>query len=401
MTCTTAGATSDGDRFLPSPYASPSNHSLTLLPLSDPEKRRYGRQVLLPEVGIEGQERLQASRVLIVGAGGLGSPLALYLAAAGVGHISLVDDDVVDESNLHRQPLHGTADVGRSKLDSALERLKDLNPHISVTTHAARFTSENAMGLLQGHDVIADGTDNFQTRYLVNDASVLSGVPNVHASVFRFEGQVSVFGAPGGPCYRCLYPEPPPPGLVPSCAEGGVLGVLPGTVGTLQATEVLKLLLGIGTPLIGRLLLYDALSANFDTVSIQRDPGCPLCGDQPSIDKLIDYDAFCGLEAVPEMTVVELNDRQARDTAPYLLDVREPEELQLASIGGTLIPLGELSSRLHELNRDEELVVYCRTGVRSAQAVRLLQDHGFGRAQNLKGGLRAWSLEIDPEIPIY
>lgn len=362
------------------------------MPLSNLERHRYSRHLLLPEVGAAGQQRLSRSRVLIVGLGGLGSPLAIYLAAAGVGHLGLVDDDVVDSSNLHRQPLHGTSDLGRPKLESGIDRLRDLNPYINVTPHHARLTSENALELIKQYDVVADGTDNFPTRYLVNDASVLLGVPNVHASVFRFEGQVSVFGAPGGPCYRCLYPEPPPPGLVPSCAEGGVLGVLPGTVGTLQATEVLKLLLGIGEPLVGRLLMYDALSAGFETLEVPRNPDCPLCGLSPSIRTLVDYDAFCGLEAVPEISVAELSARLG-SKPPRLLDVRDPEERAADSLGGAFIPLGQLAGRLEELDRSEELVVYCRSGVRSGQAVRLLLEQGFTGPRNLAGGLLAWRLQ--------
>lgn len=363
------------------------------MPLSDLERHRYSRHLLLPEVGTAGQQRLSESRVLIVGLGGLGSPLAIYLAAAGVGHLGLVDDDVVDASNLHRQPLHGTSDLGRQKSDSAIDRLKDLNPHIRITAHPARLTSENALGLIEQYDVVADGTDNFPTRYLVNDASVLLSVPNVHASVFRFEGQVSVFGAPGGPCYRCLYPEPPPPGLIPSCAEGGVLGVLPGTVGTLQATEVLKLLLGIGEPLVGRLLMYDALSASFEELEVRRNLDCPICGDLPSIRSLVDYDAFCGLGAVPEISVAELSTKLEESAPPRLLDVREPEERETDSLGGAFIPLGQLAGRLDELDPGEELVVYCRSGVRSGQAVRLLLEQGFAHPRNLSGGIVAWRLQ--------
>jgi adenylyltransferase/sulfurtransferase len=378
-------------------------------PLSPPELRRYSRHLLLPEIGLAGQEKLKASAVLVVGAGGLGSPLALYLAAAGVGRLGLVDFDVVDESNLHRQVIHGTSDVGRSKLDSATEKLREINPHIEIQTFPARLTSANALEIFHGFDVVADGTDNFPTRYLVNDAAVLTGIPNVYASIFRFEGQVSIFGAKGGPCYRCLYPEPPPPGLVPSCAEGGVLGVLPGTVGTLQATEVIKYLLGIGKPLVGRLLLYDALGVQFQTVEVPKNPACPACGENPTLTALIDYDEFCGTgisplpETVPEVTVAELKRRLDAGSTPFLLDVREHSETEIATLHAKLIPLGQLESRLEELAdcREKEIVVHCRTGVRSADAVRLLRGHGFTGAVNLAGGIRAWSEEIDPTVPVY
>lgn len=365
--------------------------------LSTDELRRYSRHLVLPAFGSEGQRRLKASSVLLVGAGGLGSPLALYLAAAGVGHLGLVDFDTVDETNLQRQVLHGTKDVGRLKLDSARDRLHDLNPHVEVTLHPVRLTRENALDILRGYDVVADGTDNFATRYLVNDACVLLGRPNVYASIFRFEGQASVFGMPGGPCYRCMFPEPPPPGLVPSCAEGGVLGVLPGLVGTIQATEVIKVLTGIGTPLVGRLLLIDALEMQFRTLKLGRDPACPVCGDAPSITGLIDYDAFCGTaapppDAVPEMTVDALRARLDGGARPFLLDVRRPDERAVSGIGGPLIPVDELAGRLDELHphRDDEIVVYCRSGARSARAVRLLREHGFARAVNLAGGMLAW-----------
>lgn len=378
-------------------------------PFSPAELRRYSRHVLLPEIGLTGQEKLRDSAVLLIGAGGLGSPLALYLAAAGVGRLGLVDFDVVDESNLHRQVIHGTSDVGRSKLDSATEKLRDINPHIEIQTFPIRLTSANAMEIFRGFDVVADGTDNFPTRYLVNDAAVLSGIPNVYASIFRFEGQVSVFGAPDGPCYRCLYPEPPPPGLVPSCAEGGVLGVLPGTIGTLQATEVVKQLLGIGESLVGRLLLYDALEMRFQMIDVPKNPDCPACGTNPTLNTLIDYDQFCGTGAeapaaeVPETTVTELKRRLDAGRAPFLLDVREPAETEIATIHAQLIPLGQLESRLEELSghRHQEIVVHCRTGARSADAVRILQRHGFTGAINLAGGIRAWSEEIDPAVPVY
>ncbi len=382
--------------------------------LSPEEIGRYSRHLILPEVGMAGQQKLKAASVLLVGAGGLGSPLALYLAAAGVGRLGLVDFDVVDASNLQRQVLHGTSDVGRSKLASARDRLHEINPHVKVELHETHLNSENALDLLAAYDVVADGTDNFPTRYLVNDACVLLGKPNVYASIFRFEGQASVFGAPEGPCYRCLYAEPPPPGLVPSCAEGGVLGVLPGLVGTIQATEVLKMILGIGEPLVGRLLLIDALSMQFRALKVRKNPDCPICGEHPTLSGLIDYDAFCGIapaasngqkvEAlVPEMTVQELKARMDRGDAPFVLDVRKPHEVAIASLSAPLIPLDELPRRLGDLEayRDKEIVVHCRSGVRSAEAVRLLQEAGFRYPINLKGGILAWSDEIDSSVPKY
>lgn len=382
--------------------------------LSHEEISRYSRHLILPEIGMAGQQKLKAASVLLVGAGGLGSPLAMYLAAAGVGRLGLVDFDVVDASNLHRQLLHGTKDVGRSKLSSAYDRIKDLNPHVDVERHETLLSRDNALDLIGAYDLVADGTDNFPTRYLVNDASVLTGTPNVYASIYRFDGQVSVFGAPGGPCYRCLYPEPPPPGLVPSCAEGGVLGVLPGIVGTLQATEVIKQICGIGEPLVGRLLLVDALTMDFRQLKLHRDPHCPVCGDTPTQTTLIDYEAFCGIpqqggapaaaEAdVPEVTVQAFKAQRDAGTAPFLLDVRKPYEADIASLGGVLIPLDELPDRLDELSdyRAAPMVVHCRSGVRSAKAVRLLQEAGFTEAMNLKGGILAWSEEIDPAVPQY
>lgn len=386
--------------------------------LSAAEKSRYARHLILPEFGLEGQQKLKASSVLLVGAGGLGSPLAMYLAAAGVGRIGLVDFDVVDTSNLQRQVIHGTKDVGRPKLASARDRIADINPHVEVELHNTHLSSENALEIIRGYDVVADGTDNFPTRYLVNDACVLAGKPNVYASIFRFEGQVSVFGMPPGaghdntPCYRCVYEQPPPPGLVPSCAEGGVLGVLPGLVGTMQATEVIKVLTGIGEPLVGRLLLVDALSMTFRTLKLRRNPACPVCGDHPTQTELIDYQAFCGLPAangaaeeagVPEVTVTELKARLDRGDRPFILDVRKPHEYEIAHLSGVLIPVDELEGRLEELaaHREEEIVVHCRSGVRSARAVELLRARGFTGAVNLKGGILAWSDEIDPEMPTY
>ena len=382
--------------------------------LTPDELRRYQRHLTLPEVGVEGQKKLKAASVLLVGAGGLGSPLALYLAAAGVGRLGIVDFDVVDETNLQRQVLHGTKDVGRPKLASARDRLLDVNPYVQLDLHEVRLTSDNALNLVADYDLVADGTDNFPTRYLVNDASVLTRTPNVYASIFQFEGQVSVFGMPEGPCYRCLYPEPPPPGLVPSCAEGGVLGILPGFVGTLQATEVIKLLLGVGEPLVGRLLLLDALSTTFRTLKVRKNPDCPVCGTHPTVTELIDYELFCGLpsngtappaeQAVPEVTVHDLKARRDLGEAPFLLDVRKPFEAAIASLGADqLIPVEELADRLHEVRAapHQEIVVHCRSGVRSARAVRLLHEAGFTHAVNLKGGVLAWSDEIDPSMLRY
>jgi sulfur-carrier protein adenylyltransferase/sulfurtransferase len=375
--------------------------------LSRAEVYRYSRHLILPEVGVEGQQRLKESNVLLVGAGGLGSPTALYLAAAGVGHLGIVDFDVVDESNLQRQVLHGTKDVGRPKLDSARARIADINPHVDVTSYEARLTSDNALDILRGYDVVIDGTDNFATRYLTNDACVLLGIPNVYGSIFRFEGQVSVFATAEGPCYRCLFREPPPPGLVPSCAEGGVLGVLPGTIGTLQATEALKLLLGIGEPLIGRLLLYDALQARFRTVNLRKDPACPACGTH-EIRTLIDYDAFCGVEPrmddseIPEITPAELAARLQRNEALDLIDVREPFEWEIARISAArLVPLATLAGAYASLDPERDLVVHCKSGKRSANAVRQLRAAGFRRVWNLAGGIQRWSAEVDPSVPRY
>lgn len=382
--------------------------------LTPEEYQRYNRHLILPEVGVEGQKKLKAASVLLIGTGGLGSPMAMYLAAAGVGRLGLVDFDVVDSSNLQRQVLHGTSDVGRSKLESARDRIADINPHVEIDLYNARLSSENALDIFQGYDLVADGTDNFPTRYLVNDASVLTGIPNVYASIFRFEGQVSVFGAEGGPCYRCVYPEPPPPGLVPSCAEGGVLGVLPGIVGSLQAGEVIKLILGAGDPLIGRLLLFDALESSFRTLRLRRNPDCPVCGDHPTQQHLIDYEQFCGLPPaghapamhtdVPEITVAELSRLAENGTRPFLLDVRKPFEAEIASIGADqLIPVEELADRLAEIQADytSDVVIHCRSGARSARATKLLLEAGFQRVRNLKGGILAWSEEIDPDVPQY
>ena len=375
--------------------------------LNPEEVQRYSRHLMLPEMGVEGQERLKDSSVLCIGAGGLGSPLALYLAAAGVGRLGMVDFDVVEFSNLQRQIIHTTDDVGRPKLASATDKLKAINPHVQVEAHEIRLSSANALELFRNYDVIADGTDNFPTRYLVNDACVLTGKPNVYGSIFRFEGQASVFGVPGGPCYRCLYPEPPPPGLVPSCAEGGVLGILPGMVGTIQATEAIKLLLGIGRPLVGRLLLFDALELSFREVRLRPDPGCPVCGENPTIDKLIDYEQFCGVGQVQEGEVAEITVTQLQQELEagrdlVVLDVRNPYEIEICRLeGSVVIPLPVLMDRVDELDPEKEMVVFCRSGVRSATAIRQLQGRGFSRMRNLQGGILAWAEEIDPSMPTY
>ena len=384
----------------------------TELPLTNEEVRRYSRHLILPDVGLAGQVKLKNARVLLIGVGGLGSPLALYLAAAGVGTLGLVDADVVDETNLQRQVIHGTKDVGRPKLDSAADRIHDVNPNVRVEKHETMLSSENALELFRQYDLVADGTDNFPTRYLVNDACVLTGRPNVYGSIFRFEGQASVFAAKDGPCYRCLYPEPPPPGLVPSCAEGGVLGVLPGIVGLLQATEVVKLILGIGTPLKGRLLLFDALAMSFRELKLRKDPNCPVCGPNPTVRALIDYQEFCGIRpdvdrASGELRTITPADLKARldaGEAVALLDVREPQEFELCRIPGSrLVPLGELPAHLSELDSSKELVVHCRTGVRSAKAIEMLAQAGFARARmfNLEGGIDAWARDVDPTMPRY
>jgi adenylyltransferase/sulfurtransferase len=380
--------------------------------LTADEVRRYSRHLIMPEVGVDGQKKLKAASVLCIGAGGLGSPAALYLAAAGIGRLGIVDFDAVDFSNLQRQILHGTPDVGRPKLLSARDRLQAINPHVRIETHETALTSRNALDLLRDYDVILDGTDNFPTRYLVNDACVLLGKPNAYGSIFRFEGQASVFGAPGGPCYRCLYPEPPPPGLVPSCAEGGVIGVLPGVIGTIQATEAIKLILGVGRPLIGRLLLYDAFAMHFRELKLRRDPECPVCGAHPTVRALIDYDQFCGITpagppaaGVPETTVEALKQRLDRGDRVFVLDVREPNEHQICRIeGSTLLPLGELPRRLAELPKGPgapDIVVHCKMGGRSAKAVKQLTDAGFTRVQNLKGGILEWIDRIDPAQSKY
>ncbi len=379
--------------------------------LTNEEIRRYSRHLIMPEVGIRGQEKLKDAKVLCIGTGGLGSPLAMYLAAAGVGTLGLVDFDVVDESNLQRQVIHGTPDVGRRKVESARETIGEINPGVRVVLHETRLTSENALEILAGYDVVADGTDNFPTRYLVNDACVLLGKPNCYGSIFRFEGQASVFCHADGPCYRCLYPEPPPPGLVPSCAEGGVLGILPGVVGLVQATEAVKLVLGIGEPLVGRLLLYDALAMRFREMRIRKDPACPVCGEARTITKLIDYEQFCGMpdqaarervEAEFEITPAELARKIAAGEDVVVLDVRNPDEVAICRIDGSeVIPLPALLEGLGRLDSARDMVVHCHHGMRSAQAVNFLRGLGFTRVKNLRGGIDAWSTEVDPSIPRY
>jgi molybdopterin/thiamine biosynthesis adenylyltransferase/rhodanese-related sulfurtransferase len=378
--------------------------------LTKEEVMRYSRHLIMPEVGMEGQLKIKAAKVLCIGTGGLGAPLGLYLAAAGVGRIGLVDFDVVDTTNLQRQVLFGTSDVGQPKTAAAANRLRNLNPDIRIDTYETQLTSANALELFKDYDIIVDGTDNFPTRYLVNDACVISGKPNVYGSIFRFEGQITVFGYPGGPCYRCLYPEPPPPGLVPSCAEGGVLGVLPGIVGTIQAAETLKLIIGKGEPLIGRLLLFDALAMKFRELKLRKNPDCPVCGTHPTVTKLIDYAEFCGVRGeeapttvtnVPEITAPELKARLDKGDDIYVLDVREPHEYQICNINGHLIPLGELPQRVHELDSSREIVAHCKSGKRSAQAVEFLRGAGFRKISSLKGGILAWSDEVDPTVPKY
>jgi adenylyltransferase/sulfurtransferase len=377
--------------------------------LNREEFLRYGRHLIIPEVGLEGQRRLKSASVLIIGAGGLGSPLAFYLTAAGVGRIGIVDFDVVDLSNLQRQILHTTKDVGRSKLESAREKLESLNPNVKIETYEMRLTSENALDLIKEYDIVVDGTDNFPTRYLVNDACVFLKKPNVYGSIFRFEGQVSVFYADKGPCYRCLYKEPPPPGLVPSCAEGGVLGVLPGIIGTIQALETIKLILGIGEPLIGKLLLFDALKMKFRELKLRKDPECPVCGENPTVKELIDYEAFCGItpeqilhQSGLEITPEELKEKLENGEDIILIDVREPVEYEINRIEGSkLIPLSKLPEKVNELDQTREIVLYCKMGGRSARAVQLLRELGFTRVKNLAGGIDAWIEKIDPTMPRY
>ncbi len=385
----------------------------TTLPTLNPDElARYSRHLILPEVGMEGQQRLKAAHVLCVGTGGLGSPLAFYLAAAGIGTLGLVDFDVVDASNLQRQIIHSTKDIGRKKLDSAAEKLTALNPALNVVKHETMLTSANALDILKDYDIVADGTDNFPTRYLVNDACVLLGKPNVYGSIFRFEGQASVFATKDGPCYRCLYPEPPPPGLVPSCAEGGVLGILPGLVGVMQATEVIKLILGKGETLVGRLLLIDALNMRFRELKLRKNPDCPVCGAHPTVTQLIDYQQFCGImpetpqeknlkNGIPQITVKELKARLDAGEDVQLIDVREPYEFQIAQIGGKLIPQNDVPNRLNEIDRDREVVVHCKSGGRSQRIAEFLKQAGYPNVSNVAGGITAWSDEIDPKVPKY
>ena len=376
--------------------------------LSKDEILRYSRHLIMPEVGMDGQFKLKAAKVLLVGTGGLGAPLGLYLAAAGVGRIGLVDFDVVDFTNLQRQVIHGTSDVGRKKLDSAADRMREINPFVRIDKHEVALSSENALEILRDYDIIVDGTDNFPTRYLVNDACVLLGKPNVYGSIFRFEGQATVFAYEGGPCYRCLYPEPPPAGLVPSCAEGGVLGILPDTIGLIQATETVKLILGSGEPLVGRLLLYDALAMRFRELKIRKNPECPVCGAHPTITKLIDYQQFCGISQEPaasgdgDIDAVEVKAKLDRREPLMLIDVREPHEYQICRIpDAKLIPLGELPKRVNELNTADEIVAHCKSGVRSAKAVDFLKTAGFRKVRNMRGGILAWSDKVDPSVPKY
>ena len=382
------------------------------LSLSNQEVERYSRHLIMPEVGMDGQLKLKAASVLCIGAGGLGSPVAMYLAAAGVGRLGLVDFDVVDYSNLQRQVIHGTPDVGRSKLESARDTLVAINPEVAIDLHETALSSSNAFDVLGDYDIVVDGTDNFPTRYLVNDACVLLRKPNVFGSIFRFEGQASVFATKQGPCYRCLYPEPPPPGLVPSCAEGGVLGILPGVVGTIQATETVKLIIGVGEPLINRFMIYDALRMKFRELKLRRDPECPVCGDRPTVTQLIDYDQFCGITPTnpvlddstsgDDVTVEELKLFIDNNDGVFLLDVREPQEHQICSIpGSVLIPLGELPNRISELGGHKDVVVHCKSGVRSAKAVKILSDAGFTKVRNLSGGILRWIDVVDPSLPKY
>jgi len=413
-----ATATKDGDTLSLVPSIA-GGSALAAPPeqatLSKEEILRYSRHLIIPEVGIEGQQKLKAAKVLLVGAGGLGAPLGLYLAAAGVGKIGLVDFDTVDFTNLQRQVIHFTSDVGRKKLDSAAEKMKAINPYVEIARHEVALTSENALDILKDYDLVVDGTDNFPTRYLVNDACVLLGKPNVYGSIFRFEGQATVFAYEGGPCYRCLYPEPPPPGLVPSCAEGGVLGILPGTIGLIQATETVKLILGIGEPLVGRLLLYDALGMRFRELKLRRNPECPVCGDHPTVTRLIDYHQFCGVPqasaASPvqeskvnpgEIDVLELKQKIDRGDNFVLIDVREPHEYRICSIPGSkLIPLGEFPKHVGEFDPNADIVIHCKSGMRSAKACAVLRQAGFQNVRNVVGGILAWSTNVDPSVPKY
>jgi adenylyltransferase/sulfurtransferase len=404
----------DGDELtiVPSIAGGAVEATATEATLSSDEVLRYSRHLIIPEVALGGQLKLKQAKVLLVGAGGLGAPLGLYLAAAGVGTIGVIDADVVDHTNLQRQVQFGTGDVGVPKLEATERRLKDLNPYVNIIKHETWLSSENALDIIKDYDIVVDGTDNFPTRYLVNDACVMLGKPNVYGSIFRFEGQISVFHAQQGPCYRCLYPEPPPPGLVPSCAEGGVLGVLPGSVGTLQAIETVKLILGIGEPLIGRLLRFDALEMSFREYKLRKDPNCPVCGEHPTVTELIDYVQFCGVTPEPkpteivapewQITPTELVALRAAGQQPLVIDVREPHEREIAAIPDSiLIPVGDITARMHELDTSQEIVLYCRTGVRSAKALEQLRAAGFSKLKNLTGGIHAWADEIDPSVPKY
>ena len=397
---------------LPSPVSVISGERGSAAELTNEEILRYSRHLILPEVNLDGQKRLKAAKVLCIGAGGLGSPLLMYLAAAGVGTIGIVDFDTVDQSNLQRQIIHGAKDVGRLKMQSATETLKDINPNVEIIGYQEAFTSENAMQIVKDFDIVVDGTDNFATRYLTNDVCVLLGKPNVYGSIFRFEGQASVFWAEYGPCYRCLYPEPPPPGMVPSCAEGGVLGVLPGIVGCIQANETIKLILGIGSPLIGRLLTFNALKMQFRELRLRKDPTCPICGENPTITELIDYEEFCGIrgeeapaqtvETMDEISVTQLKARMDSGEKLTLIDVREPYEVAIAKIpGAKLIPLGQIAERAGELDPNSEILLHCRSGKRSADALHILKSKGFTNLKNVTGGILAWSAEVDPSVPQY
>jgi sulfur-carrier protein adenylyltransferase/sulfurtransferase len=407
-----ATALKDGDTVSIVPSIAGGSAGIVAPPvtLSKEEILRYSRHLIMPEVGMDGQLKLKSAKVALIGTGGLGAPLGMYLAAAGVGRIGLVDFDVVDFTNLQRQVIHGTKDVGRKKLDSAADTMLDINPYVEIDRHEVALTSENALDILKEYDIVVDGTDNFPTRYLVNDACVLLGKPNVYGSIFRFEGQATVFAYEGGPCYRCLYPEPPPPGLVPSCAEGGVLGILPGTIGLIQATETVKLILGIGEPLVGRLLLYDALAMRFRELKLRRNPECPVCGDHPTIHELIDYQEFCGIPNQPHEPVavegdidpLEVKAKIDRGDPFVLIDVREPHEYQICRIpNAKLIPLGDLPKRVNELNSADEIVAHCKSGMRSAKAVEFLKQAGFRKVRNMKGGILAWSDKVDPSVPKY
>ncbi|MBI3801840.1 MAG: molybdopterin-synthase adenylyltransferase MoeB [Deltaproteobacteria bacterium] len=411
-----ATAVSDGDTISIVPSIAGGAPAVEAPPqpatLSKEEILRYSRHLIMPEVGMEGQLKLKNAKVLLIGAGGLGAPLGMYLAAAGIGRIGIVDFDVVDYTNLQRQVIHGTSDVGRKKLDSAADTMREINPYVTIDKHDTALSSENALDILKDYDFIVDGTDNFPTRYLVNDACVLLHKANVYGSIFRFEGQATVFAYEGGPCYRCLYPEPPPPGLVPSCAEGGVLGILPGVIGLIQATETVKLILGTGEPLVGHLLLYDALAMRFRELKLRKNPECPVCGDHPTVTKLIDYQEFCGIprhEPPPqpglkewEIDPVEVKAKLDRGEPIYILDVREPHEYQICSIPGShLLPLGDLPRRVNELNSADEIIAHCRSGVRSAKAVDFLRQAGFKKVKNMVGGILAWSDKVDPRVPKY